>query len=567
MLALRGKCIYPHYVIGSNCGSPMARRCFPGMKAVVLFVLVLSVAAAISVGAWRHSDGGERAASVLEAYYSGTIVVNVTDEVGRPIAGATVWIYGNTTNFPVTDALGSLQISGLLADVNGTIYTLWAGKTGYDNSSLTYVNVNPANTSYADLVIHGGVVLGTVTDSDGPIAGATVSIVTLGYSNLTGADGSYWLYEIPGGVTHSVTASAVGYDNQTKEVVVHTGDVVRVDFLLLSKTGSISGTVVHAATLEPLSGANISIKVGDVTVTVGSDYNGSYRIPSLPGGTYSLAASLAGFNSTTLTGITVVKGVETEDVDFALEERPTRLYGVVKAGTFLLPGVNISVVGTDYSAISSIEGEYEIKDIPAGTYSLLVTKGGYISTTVVGVVVPRGGEKLQNIELVGLPGALRGVVYASYDPGLPLAGVTVTILDPSNDRSTTTTNINGEFEFTGLMEGNYTVYFELDGFKPMEMGPFLVDPEGTVTLNQVLLEPVREGFGGFIFGFDLAHSMMVIALALTIAIMMLAAALRIRTFEAPDKSPAVYDQAEEQLENGPEDASGTEKEPEKEDVK
>ncbi len=217
--------------------------------------------------------------------------------------------------------------------------------------------------------------------------------------------------------------------------------------------------------------------------------------------------------------------------------------------------------------MSSIEGEYEIKDIPAGTYSLLVTKGGYISTTVVGVVVPLGGEMVQNIELVGLPGALRGVVYASYDPGLPLAGVTVTILDPSNDRSTTTTNINGEFEFTGLMEGNYTVYFELDGFKPMEMGPFLVDPEGTVTLNQVLLEPVREGFGGFIFGFDLAHSMMILALFLTIVILALAVILRIKTFEAPEKSPAVYDQAEEQLENGPEELPGRRRKPEKEDVK
>jgi hypothetical protein len=75
------------------------------------------------------------------------------------------------------------------------------------------------------------------------------------------------------------------------------------------------------------------------------------------------------------------------------------------------------------------------------------------------------------------------------------------------------------------------------------------------------MEPTKEGFGGFIFGFDLAHSMMILALFLTIVILALAVILRIRTLEAPDKAPAVYDQEEPSEGEGPPGEGGTGKPP------
>lgn len=60
------------------------------------------------------------------------------------------------------------------------------------------------------------------------------------------------------------------------------------------------------------------------------------------------------------------------------------------------------------------------------------------------------------------------------------------------------------------------------------------------------MSPLRTGVGeGFIFGFDMAHSMMILALFLTIVILAVAVYLRIRTFQAPETAPAVYDEAEE----------------------
>jgi hypothetical protein len=123
-----------------------------------------------------------------------------------------------------------------------------------------------------------------------------------------------------------------------------------------------------------------------------------------------------------------------------------------------------------------------------------------------------------------------------------LAGVTVVVL-PLRE---TITNTNGEFQFTGLPAGEYVVRFTLDGYQPKEIGSIETTLDETTELGHIELEPIRESFGGFIFGFDLAHSMMILALFLTIIILAFAVVLRIRTFEAPDNAPAVYDELDEE---------------------
>jgi hypothetical protein len=120
----------------------------------------------------------------------------------------------------------------------------------------------------------------------------------------------------------------------------------------------------------------------------------------------------------------------------------------------------------------------------------------------------------------------------------------ITSLGTLGIERTTLTNTQGVFEFAGLSGGNYTIRFRLDGFKPKEIRPVVVTQNASSTLNEILLEPVSEGLGGFIFGFDLAHSMMILALFLTIIILALAVLLRIRAFESPDKAPAIYDEEE-----------------------
>jgi hypothetical protein len=512
------------------------------LAALIVSTALLAPAAATLAPWGPASLTGGAAAQTAD---TGAVLAHVTDDVGRPIAEVEVSVVGLGI-MEHTNATGFALLDGLPTDANWTRYNVTAEKDGYRPSEMVEVVVSPWNTTEVALEVTGGIIYCVVMDSLGPVAGANVSVLTLG-SNTTDAEGVCTVSGVPAGVQFVVTVSAAGYDSPQPQNVVLGDDYFEVLFFdLVPQTGAISGTVRHAATEEPLYLASVSVTVGTLTLTAYSNSLGEYRIPGVPSGTYNVTASLTGFDPASVAGVVVQNGSETSGVDLSLVEKPTKLYGIVRAGTFLVPSVLVSVVGTDLSTNTSIEGYYEISNITAGTYSLSASLEGYTPVTVLGVVIPRGGQVQVNINLTIVPGpSISGLVLSS-EGDEPLSGVIVVVTGLTTQRNTIT-NIDGQFVVTGLTQGNYTVRFILDGYQPVELGPLVVTAEGAA-LDQVVMQPVPESFGGFIFGFDLAHSMMILALFLTIIILALAVMLRIRTFEAPDKAPAVYDQDEPQEE-------------------
>ncbi len=540
-----GKRIYRNYVIDDHWNTFMTPQSLsPSARVLLVAVLVLSMLPAGSMLQFQTADSDRATIQAIE--YNATIIVTVTDDVGRTIEGVLVQLVGTTLSNQ-TNISGMTAFTGLMADTIGTLYNVSAQKIGYTPSGVSEIVATPGNASSITLTIYGGSILGMVSYSMGPIAGAMVSISSLGYSNVTDSLGHYRLDGVPGNTfPYALTASAHGYVNKTNDVSLSTGGVTQSDFVLTSLTGSISGTVRDSENSEPLAGATVSVIVGTVTVTATTNADGTYMIPNLDAGSYSLNASLEGFASVTTSDIVVESGVHTTGIDFQLTEKPTRLYGVVKAGTFLIPGVLITIVGTSFMTNSSIDGEYEILNLTAGTYTVVASREGY-NTNTTSVTIARGGEKLLNIALQGLPGSLSGKVISS-ETSQPISGIKITITSLIVQRETVT-NIYGEFEFTGMNAGNYTITFVLEGYKSKELGPIKLTQNETTKLDQVLMEPASESFGGFIFGFDLAHSMMILALFLTIIILALAVILRIRAFETPDNAPAVYDEQDEEPES------------------
>ena len=277
--------------------------------------------------------------------------------------------------------------------------------------------------------------------------------------------------------------------------------------------------------------------------------DGSYAIQGLPEGNYSVTASKEGFYASTVTGIAVKIGPPTENVNFSLTEKPTLIYGTVKSGSYLQPDVNVSVVGTIYYNMSNVEGDYRIENLTAGIYTLSAQLEGYEPALVQNVILPVGGQVRVDFDLVAMPGAIvRGEVLEK-DTGTPLMYVIVTIIGQDGKQRIKDTNFKGQFEFTGLSEGNYSLQFEAKGYRPLEVNLIQVSSD-TISNDTYYLAPVRKGFTGFIFGFDLAHSMMILALFATIMMLAIAVYLRMRTFQAPENAPAIYDQAEEEPEEG-----------------
>ena len=526
-----------------------------GALALTLVFLMLSTALFFSFDPGTNEEPVKKA-TALQTWPSGTIIVNVTDDVGRPLVGATVKTWGDGISWQNQSAAnGMVVLTNLTAGESGSpvTYQLNATAGGYRDSYSQTIDLIENETAYVDLVVYGGFIQGTVTTISGgspmPVTGANVTITPLGYStDVSPTDGSYQLAGIPAN-TYSVTANASGYVlSSIQDVVVPLGGSVTKHFILISQNGSISGHVYRANQLSPLNNTNVSVRVGSVTLTVSSGSDGSYNITNIPEGIYTLTASKDGFFSNTSVDIRVTKGNMTAGVDFNLTEKSTRLYGIVKSGSLLLVGVNISVVGTEFYNISGIDGNFEIMNLTAGTYTVLASRTGYYPKTIEDVAIPAGGETQLEVNLTAMPGSLlQGTVIAG-DSNSPLSGVLITIIGENKDTLSTYTNINGEFVFPGLTEGNYTIQFEKEGYRPLEIGHLDVR-ENDTTNHRFLMNPLRRGVGeGFIFGFDMAHSMMILALFLTIVILAVAVYLRIRTFQAPESAPAVYDEAEEEPE-------------------
>ena len=492
-------------------------------------------------------------ARTMQAWPSGTIVVNVTDVVGRGIVGATVRTTGNGILWQnQTGSDGSVTISLLPADdnvTNGLTYQLNASMPGYRDSAIVFQNVSENSTEHVTLVIFGGSILGTVTTSLGgtmaPVEGANVTIASLGFSTtVSPSSGAYQLDGVPAG-TVSVTANASGYVPSSHDIVMPLGGNILLNFVLISQNGSISGKVYHSTIHTGLNNTNVSVRVGSFTITVMSGSDGSYNLTNLPEGTYTLTAEREGFLSIAIADVVVTRGNITVGVDFNITEKPTRLYGVVRSGTRLLVGANVSVVGTSTFNLSGPDGNYEIGNLTAGTYSVRASSPGYETATIADVVMPEGGSIQLNINLTGLPGALISGVVRDADTGMPLANVLVTIVDIDPARAGVATDINGAYGLPGLDPGNYTVRFEKTGYRPVEISNIIVTKDGETKQN-LEMTPLRNGFEGFIPGFDIPHSMMLMALCLTIIIFALAVYLRHRSFETPESAPAIYDQAEEE---------------------
>ncbi|MBN1677215.1 MAG: carboxypeptidase regulatory-like domain-containing protein [Candidatus Thermoplasmatota archaeon] len=517
------------------------------IKSTGLFAVLTVLLFALSIMHWMTDDGDSASeglsANIFQTPGTGNVNVTVEDEIGRPLQGVKLTLvgFGSPT---YTDGNGSAAFYDVPANSTGVTYALHGNLTRYVDSAIP-VTVVENETTEVPMILGGGQISGVVTDSAGRVMNANVSVASpFTSTNVSTMDGSYALLGLPGG-DHSVTARASGFVPLTKSVYLPVGGVRTLNFVLTSLNGSISGHVYHSALSTPLFNASVSVQVGSVTLTVATDIVGSYNITNVPEGLYTVTASKEGYNSDSKTAVEVTRGNRTEGVDFYLPEKPTRLYGVVRSGTLLLVGVNVSVVGTSLYNISGPDGSYEIRNITAGEYTLAASAVGYQTLTVTNVVISSGDEVQQNINMVGLPGGiLRGKILLA-DSQQPLTNVQVTIVNLRPQPISRATNINGEFEFAGLAEGNYTIHLEKSGYRPVEIGKILVTEETPAELT-LEMTPLREGFEGFVFGFDMAHSMMILALFLTIVILAVAVYLRVRSFQTPETAPAIIDEFEEE---------------------
>ncbi|MDH4118021.1 MAG: carboxypeptidase regulatory-like domain-containing protein, partial [Acidimicrobiia bacterium] len=309
--------------------------------------------------------------------------------------------------------------------------------------------------------------------------------------------------------------------------------------------GSISGTVTDEHG-DPIPGVTITLTgtdaLGDpvaaqVAVT---DINGDYTFTNLAPGTYTITqtqpdgygdvATMVGSAGGTVTGQDVVSDIALSSNEAATGYDFIEGYATISGtvyedlnnngtqdpGETGIDGATVRLNGTDPNGaiteivtVTTADGNYTFTDLLAGTYTITQDQPtGYLDGTDTagstgGTAVNPGdeihtisltaGEDATNYDFGELPAAsISGTVTDEH--GNPIPGVTITLTGTDDLGAitpiVTTTDANGDYTFTGLRPGTYTITQTQppgygDGFQVSPTG----DVSGANTIGTVVVGP------------------------------------------------------------------------------
>lgn len=133
-----------------------------------------------------------------------------------------------------------------------------------------------------------------------------------------------------------------------------------------------------------------------------------------------------------------------------------------------VPGAEVATAPVSGVAVTGATGSYTLAGVPAGTYTVRVTRAGFAPAVREGVVVESAGTAVVDLTLVPeeTAGRVVGTVASAADDE-PLGGAAVTLTPgdaTTTSDATTTTDAAGRFVFEGVAAGDYTVTATLDGY-------------------------------------------------------------------------------------------------------
>jgi protocatechuate 3,4-dioxygenase beta subunit len=405
----------------------------------------------------------------------------VVDTFGDVVPGARVEITQGPAagRFDVTDVSGAYQIRGLPAG-NHTLRTFAAG---FD-SAIQAVVLQVGEQRRVDFTLESntgelsGAIAGRVTRADGTgVAGVTVRVVEgpiIGAEVVTDSDGDYVVRNLAAG-TYTLEFTKTGFrDRRVTSIDVFEGRTTAVDVELQPTTGPGAGTltgVVRDDAGVVLEGVLVEVREGGTVVnSTETDDQGRYSITGLRAGTYSVRFSLAGFRSQTVFNVNITEnGVRELNVRLDAEAGETgRITGLVRdeAGRAVQNAqVELSGPSGSRTASTNGEGRFELNDVPVGSdYRVTVSAPGLESASQGSITVSAGGTVDLSFTLrpeTGTSG-IAGTVFARS--GISISGATVRIVRGPVAGATRTTSRTGQFNFTGLPSGVYTLEARAPGF-------------------------------------------------------------------------------------------------------
>ncbi len=405
-----------------------------------------------------------QAKTVNEALSSlpGVISGNVTDATASThpaLAGVSVSCTCQGTAVP-TDGSGNYSFPSVAP---GT-YSLTFTDSGWVTLTINGVAVTAGNTTTKNAaLVEDGSLNGNVTDANTatPLTAGTVTCsCQVGTAPINGA-GNYSFSNVAPG-NYSLTFSDTGYVTFVVNNVAVVAGTPTVTSVALTEDGSITGTVTDATASgnPPLSGVTVtcSCQVG----TVPTDGSGNYTFPNIAPGTYSLTFAVSGYVTATIDNVTVSSGSPISE-SIALTEDGGFNGTVTNSSSNPLQGVTVTcnLCGVS-SAITASDGTYSFGDfIAPGTYSLTFSDTGYVTQTISGQVVNAGASTEVDATMITDGGIARNGHRPADQPPDHRARSSPAALCPT---TTSTTDGSGQYSFTLVPNGTYTLVVTASGY-------------------------------------------------------------------------------------------------------
>jgi hypothetical protein len=297
---------------------------------------------------------------------------------------------------------------------------------------------------------------------------------------------TYWMTLTPGEVkASSVYLTQVGGPSVPGQPIQYT----------------LTGTALKAGELSRAdeaardhSGISVRVRTEDETPTsieTTTDETGAFGLAVNPG-TYKLYFNAPDHTETGPVTAVVVDGeVSTLSESIVLNINPGRINGRIALEGASADGhsdIVLSLTNTSFTAITDADGTFQIADLPAGTYTLRATKENYDAMNLPGVMV-RGGQntELEDLSLSRSKGGLTG--QFTLAGAQTSQGVQVSLKDLSNRLvSAAITDVSGDFRFTSVPVGEYTVEACAQGYlPPRDVGTVAISANQDHTLESIIV--------------------------------------------------------------------------------
>lgn len=298
----------------------------------------------------------------------------------------------------LTDQDGNYAVSGL---PNGS-YTITPSKAGYTFTPSRSIVINAADSTGNDFTAEAVLyqVVGTVS---GAVAG-DVEIAVNGTTergsafsaSIVTSGASFSVPNVPNG-HYTVIPAKPGYafSPASLAVTINASDVTGIGFAAVidaSANFNLSGTVRG----DILAGVTISVS-GPASASTATGADGSYIVPHLPNGTYTVSASKPGYAFSAELTVNIANE-DANGNDFTATALLYTISGRVSGD--VAAGVTITTSGTTEggAAFGPVEvttiggGTYSVPDIPNGTYTVAAAKPGYLFNPLSHAVTIAAGD-------------------------------------------------------------------------------------------------------------------------------------------------------------------------------